>query len=111
MSPEEYWRDNVDLDGYFTFRAVNREVNNMDIRDGWNHYIYYNAETNRFTPIPWDLDMLYVPRPIGAASFDSKTRFNTSQLRLSIAIELVNFRICCSPTSKSDCSSTRSLAW
>ena len=58
---EQFWRDNVDLDSYYTFRAINREVNNMDIRDGWNHYMYHNPETNKFTVIPWDLDMLYIP--------------------------------------------------
>ncbi|MCA9217695.1 MAG: lamin tail domain-containing protein [Planctomycetales bacterium] len=58
---EQFWRDNVDLDAYYSFRSVNREVNNMDIRDGWNHYLYHNPETNKFTVIPWDLDMLYIP--------------------------------------------------
>ena len=33
----------------------------MDIRDGWNHYLYHNPETDKWTVIPWDLDMLYVP--------------------------------------------------
>lgn len=60
-TPEEWWRENVDLDAYFSFRAVNRAVNNMDIRDGWNHYLYHNPDTNKWTVIPWDLDMLYVP--------------------------------------------------
>ncbi len=58
---EEWWRENVDLDSYFSFRAINRAVNNMDIRDGWNHYIYHNPESDKWSVIPWDLDMLYVP--------------------------------------------------
>ena len=33
----------------------------MDIRDGWNHYLYHNSATNQWVAIPWDLDMLYVP--------------------------------------------------
>ena len=58
---DEWWRENVDLDSYFTFHAINRVVNNMDIRDGWNHYLYHNPETNQWSVIPWDLDMLFVP--------------------------------------------------
>ncbi len=58
---EQWWRENVDLDVYFTFRAINRAINNMDIRDGWNHYLYHNPETNLWETLPWDLDMLYVP--------------------------------------------------
>ena len=57
----DWWRDNVDLDAYYSFRSVNREINNMDLRDGWNVYYYHNADTGQWTPIPWDLDMLYAP--------------------------------------------------
>ncbi|MBI4600902.1 MAG: lamin tail domain-containing protein [Planctomycetes bacterium] len=59
--PIAWWRANVDLEGYYAFRAVDRAVNNMDLRDGWNHCQYHNPETNRWTAIPWDLDMLYMP--------------------------------------------------
>lgn len=60
-TPEAWWRANVDMGAYYTFRAINRAVNNMDIRDGWNHYLYHNSETNKWVTVPWDLDMLYVP--------------------------------------------------
>ena len=33
----------------------------MDLRDGWNHYLYHNPDTNRWSVVPWDLDMLYIP--------------------------------------------------
>ena len=59
--PIQWWRGNVDLEGYFTFRAINRAINNMDLREGWNIAQYHNPETDRWTVIPWDLDMLYMP--------------------------------------------------
>lgn len=59
--PISWWRANVDLEGYYSFRAVNRAVNNMDLREGWNICMYHNPETDLWTVIPWDLDMLYMP--------------------------------------------------
>ncbi len=59
--PIAWWRANLDLEGYYGFRAVDRAINNMDLRDGWNHCQYHNPETGRWTAIPWDIDMLYMP--------------------------------------------------
>jgi hypothetical protein len=59
--PISWWRDNVDLFGYYNFRAVNRAVNNMDLREGWNIAQYHNPETGQWTVLAWDLDMLYMP--------------------------------------------------
>lgn len=59
--PIAWWRSNLDLPAYYAFRSTDRIVNNMDIRDGWNHCIYLHPQTKRWTPMPWDLDMLYMP--------------------------------------------------
>lgn len=57
----DWWRANLDLPGYYSFRATDNIVNNMDLRDGWNHCQYHNPLTDRWTAMPWDLDMLYMP--------------------------------------------------
>lgn len=59
--PITWWRANLDLPAYYAFRATDKIVNNMDLRDGWNHCQYHNPVTGLFTPMPWDLDMLYMP--------------------------------------------------
>ena len=59
--PIAWWRANLDLPAYYAFRSTDRIVNNMDLRDGWNHCQYHNPITNLWTPMPWDLDMLYMP--------------------------------------------------
>ncbi len=56
-----WWRSNVNLLGYYSFRATNRAVNNMDLREGWNIFQYHSPEPDNWTVIPWDLDMLYMP--------------------------------------------------
>jgi len=61
---EAWWRENLDLESYHTFRALNRALGNVDIRDGWNHYFYHRSNPDgspgRWQPVPWDLDMMYI---------------------------------------------------
>ena len=57
---ELWWREHVDLDTSYTYRAINRAVANVDQRLGFNHYVYHNSETDKWTVIPWDLDALFV---------------------------------------------------
>ena len=59
--PIAWWRANVDLEGYYGFRTVDRAINNMDLREGWNICQYHDPATNRWSAMPWDLDMLYMP--------------------------------------------------
>jgi hypothetical protein len=60
---ESWWRANMDMDTYYTFHAINRLVGNVDLRKGENHFFYRRVTTdNRWVPIPWDLDMMYLPK-------------------------------------------------
>lgn len=58
---EEWWRKNLDLPAYYTFNALNRLLGNVDVRPDGNHG-YYRRPDGRWAPIPWDMDMMFVPR-------------------------------------------------
>lgn len=58
---EDWWRANLDLPAYFSFHALNRLVGNVDLRPDGNHG-YYRRTDGRWAPIPWDNDMMFVPR-------------------------------------------------
>ncbi|MBI3869444.1 MAG: lamin tail domain-containing protein [Verrucomicrobia bacterium] len=64
---EAWWRTNLDLPTYYSFRIASRVVGNVDMRNGWNHYFYHNPN-GRWMPIPWDLDMMFVGRTHQSAS-------------------------------------------
>jgi hypothetical protein len=59
--PEEWWRKNLNLPAYYSFHALNRLIGNVDIRPDGNHG-YYRGPDGRWSPIPWDNDMCFVPR-------------------------------------------------
>lgn len=70
--PVGWWRENLNWHSYFGFRATNRAVSNIDLRDGWNHY-YYHHPDGRWHPVPWDLDMAFVPETHWSGTIDAKT--------------------------------------
>ncbi|MFO0866840.1 MAG: choice-of-anchor X domain-containing protein [Gemmataceae bacterium] len=58
---EDWWRANLDLPSYYSFHALNRLLGNVDIRPDGNHG-YYRFPDGHWAPIPWDTDMMFVPR-------------------------------------------------
>ena len=59
IQPVEWWESNVEIDHYFSYRAVVEAVNHSDLRDQENSNYYHNPVTGKWTMIPWDVDLLY----------------------------------------------------
>lgn len=57
-----WWETNLDLQAYYTFHALNRLSGNVDVRGGYNHFFYHRASDNRWLPMPWDLDMMFIAK-------------------------------------------------
>ena len=56
---EAWWRANCDLDNYYDLRAIIDAIHHYDIGDGKNYFYYHNSETNKWTQLPWDLDLTW----------------------------------------------------
>jgi hypothetical protein len=59
---EAWWRANMDMEAYYTFHALSRLTGNVDLRGGYNHYFYHRSSDNRWVPMPWDLDMMFIAK-------------------------------------------------
>lgn len=57
--PVQWWRDNVDLDRYYSYRSVMEAINHSDVRDRENMLLYFDAESELWSMLPWDVDLLY----------------------------------------------------
>jgi hypothetical protein len=55
---EQWWRENFDLDRYYSYRSIVESVRHYDITDT-NQYYYHNPMTNRWSVHPWDLDLTW----------------------------------------------------
>lgn len=85
LNSESWWRDNLDLDSYYTFRALNRALGNVDIREGWNHYFYHrgfaDGSPDKWVPVPWDLDMMHIAKSHWSGTITQKTCLNHPAIR------------------------------
>jgi len=79
--PASWWRTNLDLKAYYSFQAGNRVVGNVDLREGWNHY-FFHSTNGLWTPVPWDLDMQFIPKTHWSGSIAQKACLNTPELRV-----------------------------
>ncbi len=77
---EAWWRANVDLPAYYSFHAMTRLVANVDLRENENHYLYHGAD-NRWVPIPWDLDMMFIPKTHQSGRIDLARCLDVPPLR------------------------------
>lgn len=78
---EAWWRANLDLDAYYNFHAGNRILGNIDLRYGFNH-CFHHAPDGRWVVIPWDLDMMFIPKTHWSGIIDQHNALNLAPLRI-----------------------------
>ena len=78
---EAWWRANLNLPAYFSFHAVNRITGNVDLREGWNHCFYHHPD-NRWIPVPWDLDMMYIAETHWSGTIDQRLCLNAAPIKI-----------------------------
>jgi hypothetical protein len=54
---ESWWRKNVDLQRYYSYRSIIEAIHHYDISDGKNYTFYRNPKTAQWQVIPWDIDL------------------------------------------------------
>ncbi len=54
-----WWRSNVDLENYYSFRAIVEFVHHYDMGEGKNYMFFNNPETKKWAIYPWDLDLTW----------------------------------------------------
>lgn len=79
--PEAWWRTNLDLPAYYSFHALNRLLANVDLRESANHG-YYRSPEGLWAPIPWDLDMMFIPHSHQSGVIDAIRCLNVPRLQL-----------------------------
>lgn len=82
--PESWWRENLNLPAFYGFRAANRITGNVDLRE-WGNYFFYHAPDERWTPIPWDLDMMLMPRTHQSGRIEQERCLEHPPLRVEYA--------------------------
>ena len=92
----QWWKDNLDVDNYLSYRTVVEGIHHYDIAYGKNYYYYHNPETDKFQVLPWDLDLTWANNMYGNGNHDFKSKvagnaaFNTDyQNRVREIMDLI----------------------
>lgn len=70
----QWWRDNLDLEKYFSYRTIVEGIHHYDIAGGKNYFYYHNPLTSKFEVHPWDLDLTWANNMFGSGNHDFKTK-------------------------------------
>lgn len=100
---EQWWRDNLELEQYYSYRAIVEAIHHYDIDEsaGKNYFYYHNPVTGKWSVHPWDLDLTWANNMYGGGNEPFKYRvlrsvygagsFNPSfPLQPNFAIEFQN---------------------
>jgi hypothetical protein len=73
---DQWWRDNVDLSSYYSYRAILECIHHYDVDQGaGKNYDYFkNSQTGRWQVIPWDLDLTWGDHMYGGGDEPFRSR-------------------------------------
>ena len=64
--PSDQWfLDNLELERYYSYRAIIEGIHHYDVVGGKNYFYYHNPETNKWQVMPWDLDLSWADNMYG----------------------------------------------
>lgn len=61
----KWWKANVDLPRYYSYRSILEGIHHYDIGMGKNYYYFHDSKTNRWQVIPWDVDLTWGDQMFG----------------------------------------------
>ncbi|MCX5675610.1 MAG: lamin tail domain-containing protein, partial [Planctomycetota bacterium] len=56
---DQWWRDNLDLASYYSYRSILEAIHHYDNGYGKNYFYYHDPVTNKWQVMPWDLDLTW----------------------------------------------------
>ena len=62
---DNWWRTNMDLPNYYSYRTIVEGIHHYDIGYGKNYFYYLNPETKKWSTLPWDLDLTWASNMYG----------------------------------------------
>ena len=71
---EEWWRANVDLPRYYSYRSILECIHHYDVAEGKNYDYYLHPQTGKWIVIPWDIDLTWADHMYGSGAEPFKRR-------------------------------------
>jgi hypothetical protein len=70
----DWWKQNFNLDSYYSYRAIVEAIHHYDIAGGKNYFYYHNPETELWETLPWDIDLTWSNNMYGSGNEPFESR-------------------------------------
>ncbi len=88
-----WWRTNLNLPAYYSYRSILECIHHYDVEQGKNYDYYLNPRNFQWTVIPWDIDLTWSDNMYGRGSEPFKSRvLSQAVLRLEYQNRLREIR-------------------
>jgi hypothetical protein len=71
---DDWWKTNLDLPGYYSYRAICECIHHYDVDSGKNYDYYFNPKTQLWQVFPWDIDLTWADHMFGNGEDPFKRR-------------------------------------
>ncbi|OHB68933.1 MAG: hypothetical protein A2V70_09625, partial [Planctomycetes bacterium RBG_13_63_9] len=71
---EQWWRDNFELEKYYSYRSIVEGIHHYDIAYGKNYFYYHNPDNGKWSIHPWDVDLTWANNMYGDGNHVFKTK-------------------------------------
>jgi hypothetical protein len=65
QQPDAWWQQTVDLQSYYSYRAVIEAIHHYDVAMGKNYYYFLDPNSHKWTVLPWDIDLTWSDTAFG----------------------------------------------
>ncbi|MEZ4708942.1 MAG: lamin tail domain-containing protein, partial [Caldilineaceae bacterium] len=65
---ETWWRANLDLAEYYSFRAILEAIHHYDVNNEKNYFFYADPTTHQWSILPWDIDQTWALNMFGSGT-------------------------------------------
>lgn len=62
---ESWWRENVDLGRYYSYRTILEGIHHYDVDAGKNYDFFLNPRNRKWVQLPWDIDLTWADNMYG----------------------------------------------
>ena len=82
---QQWWEENLDLENYFSFRAISLAIHDYDDYAGTNYLYYHHPETDKWSIVNWDLDRTWTTTYTGGGGAGPlpESLFDSPQFRIA----------------------------
>jgi len=90
--PDSWWRDHLNLEGYYRYRCALEGIHHYDNGSGKNYFFYLHPGKGRWSVFPWDIDLSWADNMYGNGEEPLKHLLARPAFRIEYQNHLREFR-------------------